>query len=152
MRVRREVKPLIINVMTIEIKNRIFNRLLFYSEVHEKADSAKVANPAYDEMIVSIIELIYKFNGVDDLFQFIIGIHDDKIKLKIIMFLIQFDKERALKHIDLLTNSENESVAISANNIVNEKYNSIEELTLEYQKVIEKVALKRKLNISGSNT
>lgn len=134
--------------MTIEIKNKIINRLLFYGEVHEKADSSKVANPAYDEMIVSIIELLYKFNGLQDLFRLLGKTNDDRVKLKIVMFLIQYDKNQALNIIKSLSNSKVETVAISAKNIINEKYDSIQTLSNNYKTVMKKVASKRGLNIS----
>lgn len=136
-----------LSMMEKNIKKRILDRILFYGDIHERADSSKVANPAYEEMIVSIIEIIYKFNGLEDLFLLTDSIQNDAFKLKLNMFLIIFDKNRAIKNIESLEASDIETVAESANNVILEKYSSIESIIIQYKSLIEKIARKRKLTI-----
>lgn len=100
------------------------------------ADAPKVANAANDEIYMSFVEGIYKYNAADEFINLLQHEEDDIFKLMISTLLLGYKKEPARSIIHTLKKSKNNRVSESADNIISERYSTISQLVDSYSTII----------------
>ena len=114
----------------------------FYSCIHDKSDVAKISNLAYEEMIVSFLEIIYKFDGIDFLYNELLNDNNDKFKLKVSMFILPYNLDRGKNLINICTKSNDKSCGASATNVL--KYLD-ENFINSYKSILDKIRKKKNI-------
>lgn len=126
---------------TFDMLERIYNRMKNYKIVMDlSVDCHEIANLASDQILISFVEGVYKFDGVEYFLEKIETDSNDRFRLLIACLLLLFEKERALRIINDLRSSQDTSVSESAGNIVWERYSSIEEIMNGHQLVLHEIA------------
>lgn len=135
--------------MENNIKEKIFTRICDYQKIRDLAtDSPKIANLAHDEMVISFLELLIKFDGIEFL-KMKTERNEvlDKVKMFIASLLLPIDENFALYLIKKLTISSEEGVALSCKNILSEKYRSRSVVKLGISKIIFDMAKKKRIHL-----
>ena len=123
--------------MSVEIIKRLYLRMKNYCLIKEMAaDAPKVANAANDEIYLSFVEGIYKYNAVDEFINLLQHEEDDIFKLVISTLLLGYKKEPSMNIIYTLKKSKNHRVSESADNIISERYSTISQLVDSYSTII----------------
>lgn len=132
--------------MTEEISCRIYSRMRDYSKIIElSTDTPKISNLAYEQMLISFVELVHKFNGLDLIFQKIKSEENEVFKLKLAALLLPYNKVLALDIFKSLINSKSMSISNNATDVLFQKYSTIDEIIEGYKSKINEIKSKRKI-------
>lgn len=135
--------------MENNIREKIFSRICDYQKIRELSiDTSKISNLAHDEMVISFLELLYKFDGIEFLKTKVEFVEiDDRVKVFIASLMLPIDETYAIALFEKLTFSSVESVALSCRNVINEKYGSKGDLKLGYRKIIVDMAKRKRIQL-----
>lgn len=126
-------------IMSDEIIERIYLRMKDYCLIKELAvDTPKIANLANDEILKSFVEGVYKFSGSEKFLDLLKQESNEVFKLMIATLLLGFNKQSSKDIIANLKKSKNSRVSESADNIISERYSTINELIENYSSTLKK--------------
>lgn len=132
--------------MSDQIIFKIYMRIRDYAKIIElSTDTPKISNLAYEEMIISFIELVHKFEGLNFLIQKIKIEQDEFFKMKVAILLLPYEKDVALDLLKDLKNSSNIYINNNVNGLFLQKYSTIDEITIGIKHQIENIKIKRKI-------
>lgn len=97
--------------MNEDKKKCLFDRMIYYGEIHQTADVSKIANLAYEERNISFLELL-DVDGLEYIKENIDNISNSKITLGLLVLLAPFDREFALMKYRCFLNKKDEAFLI----------------------------------------
>lgn len=101
-------------------------------------DTPKIANLANDEILKSFVEGVDKFNGADEFLSLLKEESNEVFKLMFATLLLGHNNAASKSIIAHLKKSKNSRVSESADNIISERYSTINELVEMYADTLKK--------------
>ena len=102
------------------VQAKIFEAIKTYSKIWYLSSTldSKIANLSYEKMKYIIVELIYKFDGLDYLISQLDNIDDEDLLCLIGWFMTVIDQNIAHNILSKLTKSKSERIVFKANSIL----------------------------------
>ncbi|TVQ45637.1 MAG: hypothetical protein EA362_08715 [Saprospirales bacterium] len=133
--------------MKIEILNTIYNVVIDNASIRELSHNSKIANIAYEDMIVCYLEIVYKFDGIDFLKEKVATENNPHVNIFFATMMLSADKEFAKNILRKLIPCDIERISEGARNLLNEKYSSLEETAQAYGNLQNKIQRKKKMKL-----
>lgn len=133
--------------MNTKILNTIYNVVIDNSTIYEISHNAKIANLAYEDMIVCYLEIVYKFDGIDFLKKKLATEDNSHVRNFFATMILPADREFAKNILRTLTSCDIERISEGASNLLSEKYSSLDETSQAYGSLQHRIQKKKKMNL-----